>query len=59
MYENESGRTPRLQFIKAIIHWNPNLEIEVETRYLDWLWSEVQNGRFGQSFKRWDMDTTI
>lgn len=53
MYENESGRTPKLRFIKTIIHWNPNLEIEVETAYLDWLWEQVLNGGFGGEYTSW------
>jgi hypothetical protein len=38
----------RLKFIKALTFFNENLEKDVTTEYLDWLWNEIfENGRWG------------
>ena len=50
----------RLKFIKALTFFNQNLELGVTDDYLNWLWSELNNGSWGGEYdKSIDYSTKI
>jgi len=42
----------RLKFIKALTFFNENLELGVTDDYLNWLWSELDNGNWGSEYDK-------
>ena len=50
----------RMKFVKALTFFNQNLELGVTDDYLDWLWSELNNGSWGGEYdKSIDYSTKI
>ena len=50
----------RMKFVKALTFFNQNLELGVSDDYLNWLWSELNNGSWGGEYdKSIDYSTKI
>lgn len=50
----------RMKFVKALTFFNQNLELGVTDDYLNWLWSELNNGSWGGQYdKSIDYSTKI
>ena len=50
----------RMKFVKALTFFNQNLELGVTDDYLNWLWSELNNGNWGGEYdKSIDYSTKI
>ncbi len=41
------------KFMRAVVFHNPDLRIMVEKEYVNWLYSEVSEGRWGNSYEEW------
>ncbi len=41
----------RMKFVKALTFFNQNLELSVTDDYLNWLWSELDNGSWGSKYE--------
>jgi hypothetical protein len=48
---NPELSTKRMKFIKALTFFNQNLELSVTDDYLNWLWSELDNGSWGGKYE--------
>lgn len=53
-YDSGDDFSSRLKFIKTIIFHNPNLNVGVTLEYVQWIWSEVENDRYGCSFEEFE-----
>jgi len=42
----------RMKFVKALTFFNQNLELGVTADYLNWLWSELDNGNWGSEYNK-------
>lgn len=42
----------RMKFVKALTFFNQNLELGVTDDYLNWLWSELNNGSWGGEYNK-------
>jgi hypothetical protein len=42
----------RMKFVKALTFFNQNLELGVTDDYLNWLWSELDNGNWGSEYNK-------
>ena len=51
---NPQLASKRMKFVKALTFFNQNLELGVTDDYLNWLWSELNNGNWGGEY-----DSTI
>ena len=50
----------RMKFVKALTFFNQNLELGVTDDYLNWLWTELDNGSWGGEYdKTIDYSTKI
>jgi hypothetical protein len=47
---NTELATKRMKFVKALTFHNQNLELGVTDEYLNWLWSELDNGNWGGEY---------
>ncbi len=55
---NPELATKRMNFVKALTFFNSNLELGVTDEYLNYLWKEIENGRWGMSFDKFNYETT-
>ena len=42
----------RMKFVKALTFFNQNLELGVTDDYLNWLWTELDNGNWGSEYNK-------
>ena len=57
---NPELATKRMNFVKALTFFNQNLQLGVTDDYLNWLWSELNNGSWGGEYdKSIDYSTKI
>lgn len=46
----------RIKFIKALTFFNEDLRRDVSDAYVDWLWKEVLDGKWGSSFEDYQLN---
>lgn len=50
-YDSPEFIEKRIKFVKALTFFNEDLRRDVTDSYVDWLWKEVLDGKWGSSFE--------
>lgn len=55
-YDSPEFIEKRIKFVKALTFFNEDLRRDVTDSYVDWLWKEVLDGKWGSSFEDYQLN---
>ena len=55
-YDSPEFIEKRIKFVKALTFFNEDLRRDVTDSYVDWLWKEIIDGKWGTSFDDYQLN---